>query len=610
VPEVQGPLALRVQYPPADAAVDVRDSSFLFGTAGSGGAAVTVNGVPARVWPNGAWVAWLSFPRESLMHFDIVAKRGDEAAHLDYAVRRAPRFTPPPTPVWIDTTSLTPRGRVWALPDEYVALGVRAAEGATVRLRLPDGTVVPLGPDARPDEVPWGIRAFDRDSQNLATPMRADRYRGVLRGRKLGADPGPVAGPAPDAAPPAAPSDAPVATVEAIVGADTARARWPLQLAVLDTLPQVVELDDDPQRQGGTDQISFGRAAPGASYRWAFPTGTRALATGRVNGDLRLELAPALEAWVPAADARPLPVGTPAPLATVGSLTLAPALDRTTIRIPVGQRIPFELGERDSALTLTLYGARGDLNWIRYGPVTRDSLVRRVAWSQRAGEIVTLDVELRAPVWGYRARWSGTDLVVEVRRPPAVDGHQPLRGRLIVVDPGHPPLGATGPTGFREQDANLAVSLRLRELLRGEGARVVMTRETDTPVELWPRVKLADSLDAELLVSIHNNALPDGVNPFTNNGSSVFYNHPRSLPLARDIQAGLVRRLGLRDLGVGRADLALARPTWMPAVLCEGLYMILPDQEHALQTPEGQEAYAKGVYEGIRQFLADQARRQ
>jgi N-acetylmuramoyl-L-alanine amidase len=111
-----------------------------------------------------------------------------------------------------------------------------------------------------------------------------------------------------------------------------------------------------------------------------------------------------------------------------------------------------------------------------------------------------------------------------------------------------------------------------------------------------------------VLVSIHNNALPDGVNPFTNNGSSVYYNHPRSVPLAGAIQSALVRRLGLRDLGIGRGDLALVRGTWMPSVLTEGLFMMLPDQESALRTPAGQRLYARAVLEGLRKFLDDLAR--
>ena len=73
------------------------------------------------------------------------------------------------------------------------------------------------------------------------------------------------------------------------------------------------------------------------------------------------------------------------------------------------------------------------------------------------------------------------------------------------------------------------------------------------------------------------------------------------------MQAALVRRLGLRDLGVGRGDLALVRTTWMPSVLTEGLFMIVPEQEAALRSPEGQRLYAEAVVEGIRRFLRDRA---
>jgi N-acetylmuramoyl-L-alanine amidase len=130
-----------------------------------------------------------------------------------------------------------------------------------------------------------------------------------------------------------------------------------------------------------------------------------------------------------------------------------------------------------------------------------------------------------------------------------------------------------------------------------------MTRLADSAVDLWPRVKLAEAANADLLVSIHNNALPDGVNPFTNNGTTVFYNHLRSVPLARGVQRALVRQLGLRDLGIARGDLALIRSPWMPSVLCEGFFLMMPEQEAALRTPEGQARYADGVFEGVRGFL-------
>ena len=592
VPVASGPLALTVVYPGPDAVVDARDSSFLFGSTGTGQAELTINGQPVRVWPNGAWLAWLALPSDSAMRFQLVARTATDSAQLTYVARRAARFAPPDAPVWIDSTSLAPQGRVWIARGEYLQLAARAAEGAEVQLRLPDGTIVPLTQDPRPDEIPAGIRAFDHDTMNLRADPRPDRFAGVLRGVYVG-DPGPVLAPTTRA-----PETSPV--LEAIRGSDTARVRWPLQVGLLDTLPVVVQLGDSA---GARDAIVVGRAAPRTSYHWFFPAGTRALVSGRRNDELRLQLGEGVYAWVAAAEAHALAADTPRPRGVVGSVAITPRAggERASIRIPLGVRIPFRVDEGDHALTLTLYGSVGDLSWLRYG--SGDSPVRRVTWSQEPGGRAVVAIDLTAPVWGYRTRWSGTDLVLEVRRPPRIEGGRPLAGRLIVVDPGHPPGGATGPTGLREAEANLGVSLRLQALLQGAGARVVMTRTTDVPVELGARVRLADSLDADLLVSIHNNALPDGVNPFTNNGTSLYYSHPRSLPLARAIQRELVRHLGVPDLGVGRADLALTRATWQPAVLCEGLYMIVPDQEAALRSAAGQEAYARGVFEGIVAFM-------
>ncbi len=589
VPVVRGPLALTVVYPPADAVVDAPDSSFLLGTTGAGDAELTINGVRVQVWPNGAWLAWLPLPRDSVMQFHLLARTSRDSAELTFTARRAPRFVPPDAPVWIDSTSLWPQGRVWLARDEYLSLGARATEGAELRLRLGDGTTVPLTPAPRPEDIPAGVRAFDHDTLNLRPDVRPDRYAGLLRGTRVG-EPGPVLAPAPPGA------DAPV--LEAIRGGDTARVRWPIQVGLMDTLPLVADLGDPT---GPADAIVVGRAAPRASYHWFFPSGTRAVVTGRRNDEVRLGLSPGADAWVAAADVRALVSGTPLPRGVVGSVAITPAsAERATVRIPLGVRVPFRIDEEDRRLTLTLYRTAGDVSWLRYG--SGDSPVRRVTWAQEPQTRTTLTIELTGPVWGYRTRWSGTDLMLEVRRAPRANG-APLTGRLIVVDPGHPPGGATGPTGLREAEANLAVSLRLKALLEAAGARVVLTRTTDVPVELGARVRLADSLNADLLVSIHNNALPDGVNPFTNNGTSVYYNLPRSLPLARAIERALVARFGVRDLGVGRADLALTRATWQPAVLCEGLYMILPEQEAALRSPVGQDLYARGVLDGIVAFM-------
>jgi N-acetylmuramoyl-L-alanine amidase len=600
IPLRTGPLRLTVMYPRRTDQVDVRDSTFLFGSTGTGDASLSINGTPIPVAPNGAWLAWLPVPADSIIEFSLEARTATDSATLVYPVRRVRRFRAPMAPVWIDSLSFAPSSRVWWPANEPLPVSVRAAEGASVRIVLSDGTSVPLTPDAAPIEVPAAIRAFDRDSGNLSTPIRADRYVGMLRGRAVGTDPGAFLGPQGPSSTGTAMSY-PTATVEAVIGSDTARAAWNLRLQLLDTVPRVIDFNDDLANSGKGDSLTVGRARPGATYHWFFPTGTRTVASGRLGDDLRVRLSSGQEAWVPVADAVPLAYGHPATRGTVGSVTLTPGGRLFTLRVPMSQRVPFRVEESRNSLTLRLYNSVADINWTRFG--ANHPYVKDVRWLQATSDEVTLTLDFTATVWGYRTRWSGNDLLFEFRSPPVIDADHPLRGQRIVIDPGHPPLGATGPTGMTEATANLAVALRLRALLLEAGAEVLMTRENAAPVELLPRTKFADSVSAEVLVSIHNNALPDGVNPFTNNGASVFYNHPQSLPLARAVQRELVRQLGVRDLGAGRGDLALVRPTWMPSILTEGLYMMIPEQEAALASPDGQQRYAVAVRDGLAAFF-------
>jgi N-acetylmuramoyl-L-alanine amidase len=630
LPHVRDPIALRVVYPAPEDLVRVRDSSFLLGSVASGAVRLTINGSPVRVWPNGAWLAWIPFPPDSVMQFRIKARLQRDSVVLIYPVRRDRRYLPGEVRsgnAWIDSASLSPQGQLWLPPGEYLTLSTRAAEGSEVRVRFPDGGMVRLLPQRQPEEVLPAIRAFERDTTKLRTPEEV-RYVGVVRGHALGPDPGPVLrGPSASlvqvlaraalrcATGARCPSpyadlvspDSKWPVVETALGRDTVRVHWPLQVALLDTLPLIAEFDDDSAGTGKTDSLTPGRPVPGGTYQWFFPSGTRAAVTARVNEDLRIRLSPEAEAWVPVADARPLPSGLPVPRAVVSSVTLTQLSDRVALRIPLTQRVPFQVVEGDRNLTLRFYSAVGDVDWMRYGG---DPLVQRMSWNQTGRDELTFSVDLAEPVWGHRTRWSQNDLLFEIRRPPRIHKTHPLRRRVVAIDPGHPPLGATGPTGLREAEANLAVALRLRTMLQAAGARVVMTRTADTAVDLWSRVALADTSGAELLVSIHNNALPDGVNPFTNNGTSVFYNQPRSVPLAAELQRSLVRRLKLPDLGIGRADLAIVRPTWMPAALCEGMFLILPDQELILRSAKGQRLYALGVFEGVRNFLLDRAQSQ
>jgi len=588
----RAPLQLSIVYPGPTDVVQAHDSCFLFGAVrgGAGPVTLSVNGTPVRVFANGAWIAWLPLPDDTLAVFRLVARADGDSALQDWTARIAPRFRPPAgRAAWIDTTSFAPAGTV-ALPlGEGIRLAVRAAPGATVWLRLPWGAAIPFLPDTLPAEPAWGVRAFATVTAAYRLPPAADRYVAWL----------PAAALCPD-------GKAACATLEVIAGRDTATARWPLSVGLVDlTFPSVVVLNDDTAHVGTTDSLTPGKAVPWGTYNWFFPTGTTSVLSGRWNDQVRLQLSQHAVAWVNASDVVPLPAGTPPAGGVVGSVRLEPGPAAVTLRVPLPGKLPFQVTEQERSLTLRVYGAGSDINWMQYGRT--DPLVTRMSYAQPTADEVTITLDLARRVWGYRTRFDGRDLLLEVRRPPQVDPERPLRGRTIVLDPGHPPLGAKGPTGLWEPVATLAVASKAKTLLEQAGATALLTRTDSTPLELFPRTHFAELHDADVLVSIHANALPDGVNPFVNNGTSVYYFHPRSAALARALDVALVAELGVRDLGMGRGDYALVRPTWMPAALTEGLFIMLPEQEALLLSDEGQARYARGVVRGIEAFLRERA---
>ena len=58
-----------------------------------------------------------------------------------------------------------------------------------------------------------------------------------------------------------------------------------------------------------------------------------------------------------------------------------------------------------------------------------------------------------------------------------------------------------------EKTLNLDIAKRLKKLLTAKGYEVIMTRTTDKFIELTERANIANINNADLFVSVHNNAI-------------------------------------------------------------------------------------------------------
>lgn len=587
VPRVTGAtLAPRLQYPADNQLIAARDSNFVLGSVGSGDARLAINGIDVPIAPNGAFIAWLPLPPSSAPAYELVASRGADTVRqrvrVRYPVRRP---IPAAGPLLADSGSVLPARNLRALPDEWIRVGVRAAASARVQVELADGTRRPLVALARLQATALSATSAARTLAAVEPAVNGDDT-GLLYATDVRASQ--------------------LTTAARLLidrGGDTTRLNVPAVEVITPQTRRIGVLRSLNAVGSDTDRVVHARTIPDGTYKWLLLPGTALEITGRQAGSTRVRLDETLDVWVGTDDLVELPEGSALPRRVTGGIRLTPGDEWVDVVIGTGERPAFLVEPDGRTLLLTLYGVQVNPE---ISPILgNDTLVRRISWDQVGSSRARVQFTLSQPVYGWLSLWdeSRRAFVLRIRRAPAVDVAQPLRGKIIVVDPGHPPAGATGPTGLYEGDAVLPVGKLVADMLRARGATVVLTRETLAPLGLTERAVAARRANAHAFVSIHLNALPDGVNPFTAHGTSTLFFHQPSEALARPLQSAMMADFGLRDLGVHYQNLAVARPTWFPSALTEGLFLMMPDQEAAMREVSFQRRYAQSIVTGLEAYF-------
>ena len=179
--------------------------------------------------------------------------------------------------------------------------------------------------------------------------------------------------------------------------------------------------------------------------------------------------------------------------------------------------------------------------------------------------------------------------------------------------------------------------------------RVIYTRKTDKFVSLIERANIANRANADLFISVHTNALPEGkiargfetytlgmhrakdnldvamrensvismekdykqtyqgFDPKSSESYIIFEfiqgkNMERSVELARMIQRKVCDNANRPDKGVHQAGFLVLRETSMPSCLIELGFITTPDEERILNNSDRVNEIAKSIYDGFAQY--------
>lgn len=209
---------------------------------------------------------------------------------------------------------------------------------------------------------------------------------------------------------------------------------------------------------------------------------------------------------------------------------------------------------------------------------------------------------------------------------------------VIVIDAGHGGMdgGAESSAGICEKEINLAICMKIREMAKADGWKVIMTREGDTAVkydkigfgkeqekksirmtkteDLLARKDMIDKEKPLLAVSVHLNSFKEDSRV---RGSQVFYTNsgsrenPEEAKILEDsqrlgeaVQKSLVDGLqdGTDRKAMGKKDVRLLKDPKAPTIIVECGFLSNEEEALLLNEEVYQEKLAKLIYAGIMEY--------
>lgn len=190
------------------------------------------------------------------------------------------------------------------------------------------------------------------------------------------------------------------------------------------------------------------------------------------------------------------------------------------------------------------------------------------------------------------------------------------REYTVVIDAGHGKQSNGLHSGARsenvyEDDIVLELSKKIQALNSNSKIKIILTRATDAATDLKERVRIAEVNKADLFISLHTNARPEG-STTPGSGIEVFV-QPSAIHGKQSERLGsaIISELGSiyktdPSLKSTPRSVYILKYSPCPAVLVECGYITDPQDKAFVTGPANQDAIAKKILSAINRYIAQQ----
>lgn len=202
--------------------------------------------------------------------------------------------------------------------------------------------------------------------------------------------------------------------------------------------------------------------------------------------------------------------------------------------------------------------------------------------------------------------------------PSAFTADNPLKGHIIVLDPGHGVVSYQGEVinpgkinnaGLMEHKLNMEIAERVGAMLEDQGAHVFFTR---TPFDYWResystiednknRTQFAKEVGAEISVAIHCDWSPS--KKFR--GITTYYEKPESKRLGELVHHSMIHEMKVHDRTLVCDSYTVLDGATLPTILVECGFLSNRKESKQLAQKSYQQKLAKALTDGIKNYFKE-----